>query len=371
MNFFKTLSAIIYKEILHIRRDPVTLFVTIAIPVFQLIVFGYAIDMEVKNIPTAVYDADMKADSRDLLAALENTGYFDMKEYVTSEEALQEAIVSGRVSVGIRVPPDFSDNSSGARSASVQVLIDGSDSTVAMQAMNIANSVGLRQSVKRLGRISVEKLPVDIRPRVLFNPDLKSANFFVPGLVGLIMQIVTVFLTAFAVVREKENGTLEMLLVTPVSRGGLMLGKLVPYAILGFFQICIVLGLMRFVFGVHIAGSLALLLCMCLIFLFTALGLGILISTVAKNQAQAMQMALLVMLPSVLLSGFVFPRESMPAIIYYFSFLIPLTYFIKILRGIILRGADMSSLWSQAAILAVYGMAILALSISRFRKKMS
>jgi len=189
--------------------------------------------------------------------------------------------------------------------------------------------------------------------------------------VGLIMQIVTVFLTAFAIVRERENGTLEMLLVTPVSKGGLMLGKLLPYAVLGFFEICIVLTLMRFMFGVRIQGDLGLLLLMCFIFLFTALGLGILISTVARNQAQAMQMAVLIMLPSVLLSGFVFPRESMPSVIYYFTFLIPLTYFIEILRGIIIRGADLGSLWREAGVLLVYGCVLITVSAMRFSKKLS
>ncbi|HOY62999.1 MAG TPA: ABC transporter permease [bacterium] len=371
MNFLTTFSAIVFKEALHLRRDPVTLVVTIAIPIFQLIVFGYAIDMEVKNIPTAVFDADRRAGSRELIAALANTEYFDFKENASSEAELREAIVSGRARVGIHIPPDFTAGALNGSGSSFQALVDGSDSTVAMQAVNVVNSVGLMQSVKQMGRVDIEKLPVDARPRVLFNPDLKSANFFVPGLVGLIMQIVTVFLTAFAVVREKENGTIETLLATPLSRGGLMLGKLVPYAFVGFFEICVVLTLMRFVFGVRVNGDIGLLLLMCFVFLFTALGLGLLISTAAKNQAQAMQMALLVMLPSVLLSGFVFPRESMPAIIYYFSFLIPLTYFIEILRGIILRGADLSSLWSQALALAVYGAAILSLSTLRFSKKLS
>ncbi|HOC93404.1 MAG TPA: ABC transporter permease [bacterium] len=371
MNFLTTFYAIFFKEALHIKRDPVTLVVTIAIPIFQLIVFGYAIDMEVKNIPTAVCDADKGSGSRELISALVNTGYFDIKESVASEADLRDAIVAGRARVGIHIPPGFTAGGVNGRGASFQALVDGSDSSVAMQAVNVVNSVGLMQSVGKFGKADIEKLPVDARPRVLFNPDLKSANFFVPGLVGLIMQIVTVFLTAFAVVREKENGTIETLLATPLSRGGLMLGKLLPYAFVGFFEICVVLTLMRFVFGVRVNGDVGLLLLMCFVFLFTALGLGLLISTVAKNQAQAMQMALLVMLPSVLLSGFVFPRESMPAIIYYFSFLIPLTYFIEILRGIILRGADLMSLWSQSLALAVYGAAILSVSALRFSKKLS
>ena len=370
MNFFSSFTSVLVKEFLHIKRDPFTLIITIIIPVFQLMVFGYAIDMDVKDIPTVVYDCDRTQESREFLQSMANTRYFHIKEYVLSDHELHQAIVSGRARVGIKVPPDFSANMMGRRRTSVQLLIDGSDSTVGAQATNIANAIGLWQSMNRSGRASLETMPLEVRSRTLFNPDLKSANFFVPGLVGLIMQIVSVFLTAFAIVRERERGNLEQLLVTPLSRSGFMLGKLIPYGALAFLEICIVLTIMRFVFGVHISGSLVLLLTMCFLFLFTGLGLGILVSTVAQNQAQAMQMAFLIMLPSVMLSGFVFPRESMPTIIYYITFFIPLTYFIEILRGIIIRGAGFADIWNEAAILAFYGLAVLTLSTLRFRKKL-
>jgi ABC transporter DrrB family efflux protein len=370
MNFFASFTSVLVKEFLHIRRDPFTLVITIVIPVFQLMVFGYAIDMDVKDIPTVVYDCDRSAASREFLASMSNTRYFDIKGYVLSDHELKESIVAGRARVGIKVPPDFSANMMGRRRTAVQLVIDGSDSTVGAQAANIANAIGLWQSMNRGGRVTMETMPLEVRSRTLFNPDLKSANFFVPGLVGLIMQVVSVFLTSFAIVRERERGNLEQLLVTPLSRSGFMLGKLIPYGAVAFGEICIVLTIMRYVFGVHIAGNLMLLLAMCFLFLFTGLGLGILVSTIAQNQAQAMQMAFLIMLPSVMLSGFVFPRESMPTIIYYITFVIPLTYFIEILRGIIIRGAGIEAIWNEAVILAFYGFAVLTLSTLRFRRKL-
>ena len=231
------------------------------------------------------------------------------------------------------------------------MLIDGSDSTVAMQALNVANAIALRKSLSVVAGTLDPRMtpPVEARPRVLFNPDMRTPNFMVPGLVGIVMQVVTLFLTAFAIVREKETGTLEQLMVTPVSRFGLMLGKLIPYGLVGALETVMALSIMRFLFGVPIAGSLLLLAGFALIFLFTVLGMGLLISTLANNQMQALQFAFIIMLPSILLSGFVFPQESMPLPIYYIGQLIPATYFIRILRGIILRGAGFYDLWQQGA----------------------
>ena len=214
-------------------------------------------------------------------------------------------------------------------------------------------------------------MPIEIRPRLLYNPNLESSHFFVPGLVGIILQLVTVFLTSFAVVRERELGTLEQLFVTPVSRGGLLLGKLVPYAVLGFIATLIVLAAMVFVFGVPISGSLSLLLTLTMLFMVCSLGLGLLVSTIAKTQLEALQFAFLIMLPSVLLSGFMFPRAEMPLPIYLVSFAIPVTYFIEILRGIVLRGADLFDLWWAVSGLVVCNMVVLGLSLSRFRKQVA
>jgi ABC transporter DrrB family efflux protein len=214
-------------------------------------------------------------------------------------------------------------------------------------------------------------LPIDVRPRLLYNPDLESSFFFVPGLVGIILQLVTLFLTSFAIVRERETGTLEQLFVTPVGRAGLMLGKLLPYAIVGFIETLIVLGVMVYLFGVPIRGNLFLLMGLTALFLVCSLGLGLLVSTIAKTQVTAMQFAFIVMLPSVLLSGFVFPRSEMPFLIYIFTFTIPVTYFIEILRGIVLRGADFVDLIPSIVGLAACSFVILGLSITRFRKTLA
>lgn len=365
------LPAIVYKETIHVLRDPKTLFLMLLVPGIQLTLFGYAVDLEVKHIPAAVYNLDGRVQSRELLDAFTASGYFDFVETALSDDALLSAIVGGRAKVGIKIPPDYSDQLLLGRQTQVQVLIDGSDSTVAMQGLNVANAIALQKSLKIVGETlgGPGAPPIELRPRVLFNPNMKTVNFMVPGLVGLVMQLVTMMLTAFAIVREKETGTLEQLMVTPVSRLGLMLGKLIPYGAIGAIETTMVLSIMRWVFGVPIAGSVLLLAGFSVIFLFTALGFGLLISTIANNQIQALQVAFLIILPSLMLSGFIFPQENMPFIIYAIGQVIPLTYFMRILRGIIIRGAGFNELWPQAAILACIGFLVLTTSVLRFRKR--
>ena len=366
----KGFSAILYKEFIQLRRDPVTLVIMFLIPMIQLTIFGYAIDMDVKHFPTVIYNLDQRQESRQLLQRFVNSKYFDVIREVGSDQELHQAMVSGEAKVGIKIPPDYSNRLQRGQSSSVLVLIDGSDSTVGMSALNVSQALGLRESLVRVGvNMDVtQNMRVDIRPRMLFNPDLKSANFMVPGLVGIIMQLVTVFLTAFALVREKERGTMEQLLVSPVSRAGLVMGKLVPYALIGFIETLCVLAIMHLVFGVPVNGSLALLLAIAVIFLFCSLSIGILISTMATNQNQAMQMAFLVMMPSILLSGFMFPRETMPIGIYALGYFLPVTYFLEILRGIIIRGATFLELWDETLALLVFWLVLVALSIRRFQK---
>ena len=363
---FRGLWAILRKEIIHIKRDPATRFV-LAIPLIELLLFGYAIDTDVKNVPTVVFDLNRDGESRRLVQEFVNTRYFKLVGEVDSDQELQSAIISGRAKVGIKIPPDYTANLVNGLPAQVQVVIDGSESTTALQVLNSSQQLGFLKSLAMEG-ISPEQLRIDVRPRLLFNPNLQSANFFVPGLIGIILQLVTVFLTAFAIVRERERGTLEQLLVTPVSKGGLILGKLLPYTVIGFGQTLLVLLLMVFLFRVPVQGSVTLLLVLSLLFLIPALGIGIVISTFAQNQSQAMQMSLMSMLPSFLLSGFVFPRESMPLLIYFVSFLIPATYYLEILRGIILRGAGIVALWDEALVLAVFGVFFMLLSALRFKK---
>lgn len=366
----KGLTSIIYKETFHILRDPRTLFLMLLIPGLDMTIFGYAIDLDVRDIPTVVYNLDGRRDSRELIDHFRNSGYFTITGRVFSDDELNTAIVRGKAKIGIKIAPDYTDRLLRGESAAVQVLIDGSDSTVAMQALNVANAIALRESLRLVAkRVNTPaEMPVDARPRVLFNPDMKTPNFMVPGLVGMIMQVVTMFLTAFAVVKEKESGTLEQLMVTPVSRLGLMLGKLIPYAVIGTLETSLALCIMRFLFHVPISGSLLLLAGFATIFLFTVLGLGLFISTVANNQIQAVQISFIFLLPSVLLSGFVFPQETMPVAIRAIGQIIPATYFIRVLRGIILRGAGLQDLWFEGVLLAAMGICLLALSTARFHK---
>ncbi|HYP27151.1 MAG TPA: ABC transporter permease [Blastocatellia bacterium] len=371
---FKGFQSIFYKELIQISRDPLSLALMLLVPMLQLVIFGYAINTDVRNIKMAVYNLDPGRDSRELIAAFENTDYFLVAEHVGSDEELNRAIVSGSVKVGVKIPPDYSDRLATNRQASVLVLIDGSDSSIASQSLNVSTSVGLTKSLERLvgsPQAGAGGFPIEVRPKMLFNPDSRSANFMVPGLVAIILQIITTLLTAFSVVRERERGTLEQLLVTPVRPFGLMLGKLVPYGLIGFFETCTVLAVMRLVFDVPINGSVILLLCLSVIFLFTALAIGLLISTKAQNQIQAFQLAFLIMLPSVLLSGFMFPRDSMPPLMRAAGFLIPATHFMEIIRGIVLRGANLADLMPEVITLSGMGLALLVLSALRFRRKLA
>jgi ABC transporter DrrB family efflux protein len=376
-------QAILLKEFSHIRREPSTLLFMLVIPVLQLLIFGFAIQTKIENIPAVVFDLDGRDRARELVEAFVNTRTFKVVEQVQDDEAFRRALTSGRAQVGLRIPPFYTDRLIRGEQVQVQVLIDGSDSQAATAALNTTNLLGVALS-RRIVQPLAETLPlapsrdpagraavpVEMRPRLLYNPDLESAHFFVPGLVGIILQLVTLFLTAFAIVRERELGTLEQLFVTPVGRAGLLLGKLVPYAIVGFLETLLVLLVMLYVFGVPINGSIPLLLALSALFLVCALGLGLLVSTLARTQLQAMQFAFLFMMPSLLLSGFMFPRSGMPLPIYVLTFAIPATYFLEILRGIVLRGADALDLLPQAIGLSICCMAILALSLGRFRKQL-
>ncbi|WP_298860177.1 ABC transporter permease [uncultured Gimesia sp.] len=376
--------AILVKEFTHIRREKTTMFFAFAVPVLQTIIFGFAIDTQIENIPTVIYDLDGRSSSRELIDAFANMRTFQITERVFNQDAFHQALESGNAKVGVIIPPDYSDRLLKGEQVSIQVQIDGSDSQVATAALNASNLLGLNLSMK-MTKSFAETLPVvpsrdargeavmpiEIRPRLLYNPDLESSHFFVPGLVGIILQLVTLFLTSFAIVRERELGTLEQLFVTPVSKSGLLLGKLAPYAMIGFVETLIVLTVMVFFFGVPIHGSLWELLVLSLLFLICGLGLGMLVSTIAKTQLQAIQFAFLIMLPSVLLSGFMFPRSQMPLPIYLVTFLIPVTYFLEILRGIVLRGADILDLMPYILGLSLCCFAIIGISLKRFQKQLS
>jgi ABC-2 type transport system permease protein len=353
--------SIVVKEFIQIRRDPRTLAIVLALPVMQLVLFGYAINTTVDHIATVVLDQARDGQSRRFLSTFFNTGYFDLVEQASSLQQLRHSLDAGAARVGIVLPPDFSRDLVAGRTPSAQVLIDGSDPNTAQTALLVASM---------LGQVGRQVAAVEVRPVVLYNPGMQSINFMIPGLLGLIMQFQTLLLTAFAVVRERERGTLEQLVVTPIKPWELMLGKILPYVTVAFANVVLASAIGRFWFGVEFAGSFGLLLVLAALFVLSSLGLGLLISTVSQTQTQAMQVALFVMLPSIILSGFVFARESMPHPIRELGLFIPLTYFLQILRGIILKGVGLEVLWPQVLALAAFGLIVFGLSANRFRKTM-
>ncbi|MGE0430778.1 MAG: ABC transporter permease [Planctomycetota bacterium] len=371
-------AAILYKEVIHLRRDPLTLIVMFAIPAFQLLIFGYTVDMQVRNVPTIVWDRDQTSESRKFTALLDATSTLRTNPPDTDEPIdsafFEHEMKAGRAMVMVEIPPGFAAKLQAGRRAEVQVRIDGSNSTVATQALGAIEGVGFNWNIATLQATAPpgRRVPlVVVKPTTRFNPDMRSANFFVPGLLGIIMQVVTVFLTAASIVREREKGTLEQLMVTPVSRGALMIGKLLPYAVIGFVETALVVLIMVAVFEVPINGDVFLLAGLSLCFLFPALGLGILISTFARNSLQAMFGAMMTMLPSIMLSGFIFPRESMPWLMNFLGWTVPVTYYIEILRGIILRSAGLAELYDEAIILVMFGVFFLTVAAGRFQKRIA
>ncbi|NPV92877.1 MAG: ABC transporter permease [Firmicutes bacterium] len=362
--------AVLIKEVQQMRRDRLTLALIFVIPAIQLLLFGYAIQTEVRHIPTVVFDQSLSRDSRELLESFSASGYFDVIRSASSFQEVNRAIDSGQAKVGINIPPDFSDSLKRGESASVQVIVDASDNMVANQAVAIANAIGLIKSQQVMAqRYHLKSMPYDIRVRPWYNPDGITAYYMVPAILGIVVTMTMVIITAVAIVRERERGTLEQLMVTPIKPMELMVGKILPYIALGYLQITVALLVGTIVFHVPIRGSLVELYLLTLFFITASLGLGIMISNLARNQMQAFQMAFFVMLPSILLSGFLFPREAMPKIIYYISMVIPLTYYLEIIRGIVLKGIGFSYLMGQVAVLLAFSLVFVTVSALRFKKK--
>jgi ABC-2 type transport system permease protein len=357
------------KEFTHIGRDRATLFFALFIPVIQLLFFGFAIDTNVRQIPTVVFDQAHTQESRRLIDSFQNSDAFQVIEYANSDETLYGRIREAKAKVGIKIPVDFSRRLLDGDTASILVLVDGSDSSVTSYAVNVSNGIMLQESLKRTAALSAVSRPLEARVAVLFNPATRSANFFVPGMIAIVLQSMIIMLVAFSIVRERERGTLEQLTLTPVAPLGLMVGKMIPYGILGFLELGTILVIMRFVFFVPIHGSLLLLLVLSIPFLLTVLGLGLLISTRAKTQTEAFQLAMGTLLPSVFLSGYMFMIENMPQVFQWVSHIIPATYYIAILRGIILRGAGLEQLWIQALVLLVMGCSAIGMAAVQFVRK--
>jgi ABC-2 type transport system permease protein len=370
---FRGLGAILFKEFIVVWRDPLTLFFMFFPPLLEMIAFGYALDNDVKHMAMLVFNEDRTQESRRLIDRFVNTQNFRVVGSVQSIEELTSEMRKGRAYAALDIPPNFARELRAGHSAQVQLLVDGSNSTTALQALNTGLGVTLTQSIELLlrqtgGRVA---LPIDIRPQMLYNPAMRAPNFFVPGVIGVVLQIATVFVIAMALVRERERGTLENLLVSPLSRAGLMLGKLIPYFCIGMAMAVILFVIMRLLFDVPIAGSVMALMVSTVFYLFALLSLGLLVGTKAANQMQALQMSMVFMLPSIFFSGFIFPRETMPWIFYALGALFPTTYFIYLTRAIILRGATFFEYWQHLAILVGMAGSLFALCAWRFRTKIA
>ncbi len=361
-------GAILKKEFLQMLRDVGTLRFAIMVPVFQLVLFGL-IDTNVRRVPTVVFDQSRTQESRALLDEFTNTSYFLVTRFVESRADLREEIVAAHAQVGIEIPPDYARRRLSGKPADVLVLIDGSDSSISAQALGAANGVALSRSLEEIRkRAGGTGLPIGVRPTLLFNPDSRSANLLIPGLVAILLTFSGTLLASFAIVRERERGTLEQLMVTPATPVAVVLGKLLPYLLLAFVQLLLILVLMTTVFGVPIHGSIPLLLGLATIYLFALLSLGLLVSSRAKTQMEAVQLAQMLLLPSIMLSGYIFPLSSLPTVLRYVAQILPATHFIAISRGIIIRGASFSDLWEHVAALLAIAVVLVAASARAFRK---
>jgi ABC-2 type transport system permease protein len=366
---------IAWKELLQLRRDRMTLAMMVMLPLLQLMLFGYAINTDVRHIPTVVYDQDRSAASRDLARSMEATGYYDLVGHVTSYSEIERAMRQGKARVALVVPVKYGASLVRGTPTALQLVVDGSDPQTVASATNTAASLAIaRSSELMVGRLAASGLgafqPITLEPATWYNPDLRTAVYVVPGLVGVILTMTMVMLTAMAIARERERGTLEQLIVSPVKPVELVLGKIVPYIVIGYVQMSLILLAGVVIFKVPIQGSLPLLYALAFVFIAANLALGLFFSTVAQTQQQAMQMSFFFLLPNILLSGFMFPFEGMPVPAQTLSQALPLTHFLRIVRGITLRGGGFEDVYGEFIWLCgIFGALVLLTSL-RFRKKL-
>lgn len=364
--------AIAKKELLQLARDRLTLAMMAALPVLQLLLFGWAINTDVRHMPTVVLDQDRSAASRDLARSMEATGFYDLVGEVRGYDEITRAMRSDRARVALVIPAGFEERLASGVGAQAQLVVDGSDPQTVASATNTAASLVAARSAELLvGRVAGDRVqPIELEPATWYNPDLRTAVYVVPGLIGVILTMTMVMLTAMAIARERERGTMEALIVSPVRRVELVLGKILPYVLIGYVQITLVLLVGRLVFDVPFHGSVGLLYVLSFVFIAANLALGLVFSTVARTQQQAMQMSFFFLLPNILLSGFVFPWEGMPEPAQWLSQGLPLTHFLRIVRGIALKGSTFGDVSVELVWLSAILLALTAVAAGRLRKKL-
>jgi drug efflux transport system permease protein len=367
--------ALIKKEITHMLRDPRTLVFIFIMPIMQLVLLGFVNNTDIKNVSTVVFNQDNNSASRQLLDSFLATGYFSFDYAVYSQVEVNDLIDSGKASVGIVIPPDYSTNLATGKTADVLVLLDGADPTVAGAILSAAALVGqahgadVRSKQMALqGPAGSGTTPVDVRTRVLYNPDLLGSYNIVPGLIAMILFQTATSLTALAIVKERERGTIEQLIVTPIRNWELVVAKIIPYIIVSFANTVLIMAIGTFLFGVPLRGSLLLLFALIGLYLLPTLGLGLLISTAARTQQQAQLMTMPIMLPSMMLSGVFFPISSLPVFLQFVGNMLPLTYFVYILRSIVIKGVGLNMIMPQVIALTIFAIVLLGLAAMRFKK---
>lgn len=372
---FDRLKTMLIKEAIQILRDPKMRFIILVIPAIQITLFGYAVNTDVKHIATAVYDLDNSALSRDLVARLERSGYFDIVQRVQRGDELRDLLDRGKVQAAVQINRGFQENIRAGRTATLPIIVDGTDPSTARIVVSYSVTIAERfsdqiltdYSLRRGGRTMGAK-GIELESRAWFNANLESRNYYVPGVIASMVLITTMVLSSMAVVREKEIGTMEQIIVTPIQRWEFIVGKLVPFAIVGYINVTIVTCIALFWFKIPLRGSILLLIGSTALFLMSTLGFGLLISTISRTQQQAMMSSFMFTFPAMLLSGFAFPIENMPASIQYATYLNPLRYYLVIVRGIFLKGIGLGILWPQLAALALLGSVVLLFAVGRFRK---
>mgnify|MGYP001559679740 CR=1 FL=1 len=371
------LFSLIRKEFIQIIRDPRTLALTFLMPVIQLFLLGFAATNDVRNVPLVVFDQDKSPASRNLLDAYRAADYFHLDYDVNDESEIRQLIDSGKARAAIIIPPDYGDTLARGQQATVAFVIDGSDPTIANTALAasslIAQSKAINIVLQRLelrGQGGAFTPAIEVRTQVWYNPDLVSAYYMIPAMIGLILQFLTTILTATAIVRERERGTIEQLIVTPIRAWELVVGKLAPYVVIAFVDTVEILVAGVLIFGVPINGSLPLLLVLAGLFLVTTLGIGLFISTISNTQQEAMLSAMFTMLPTIFLSGFFFPLAAMPKFLQIISLAVPLRYFLIVVRGIVLKGVGAEALWPEIIALTVFAIVIMGSAALRFRKRL-
>jgi ABC-2 type transport system permease protein len=374
---FPRLLALIRKEFLQIRRDPRTLILVIVIPIMQMFLLGYSATNDVRNVPLIVLDQDRSPAARALLDAYRAADYFRLTAEVDSEQELRAAIDGGKARAGMIIPDGYGKKISDGGPAQISFILDGSDPTVASTALSAAQMIGqsyaasvLAERMARRGASTAVQAPLEVLTQVWYNPDLISAYFMIPGVIGVILQALTSILTATAIVRERERGTIEQLIVTPIRPLELIIGKLLPYVLLSFLNTFEVIALGHWWFGVPVRGNLVLIALLSGLFLLSSLGIGILASTTANTQQEAMLTVWMTLLPSIFLSGFFFPLEAMPPVLQAISYLTPLRYYLVIIRSLLLKGVGMEALGPETFALAVFGVVIMGIAALRFRKRL-